>query len=278
VDEFLWPCRSEWAASNDDNDDTRGDAAAAAERMWASVMRKITARVEANKKTARCGSPRDNEPFAVSFPCLRYGLNGHAAAHDESVVKSYVRRASYLHLDDEERLSMEDKARLVYGSSATLEACKQSPTLCKRPIGLYKGAYFPNNSFAQTYFPNSTSTLDDATNAYRFATLHGPYLSLRRHCRIGYDWRAHTDNSLGPDATNARPFSHWRHDGLCCNHIAFRSLAEVVPKYLKNRNVATFDLGYIARTNVSSPIWAMWDLVHDAEAHDLMKHLKVPGY
>jgi len=188
VDEFMFPCRDSWTAKD----------------MWADVRSRVASHVR-DIRESMCNTPESlkrplrgaHTPFAMSTPCLRYGINGQTNVDNiPSVVDTYRRRASYEYLDEFDNFtggestsemmirywstrqhqpqkkmtlpmsslntpkmpaSLASKRALVYGTDATYEACLTSPSMCARSIGLRKGVYFPNSSRSQDIFPNSSS-------------------------------------------------------------------------------------------------------------------------
>jgi len=138
--------------------------------------------------------------------------------------------------------------------------------MCDRTIGLFKGAYFPMGSKAAEYFANKTSVSGNPDHPNNFASLHGTHLEhiarVNRNCASGYDWIQRTKVMMS-DATAQRT------RGLCCGHVTFRSLADILPKLRKNANFVTYNMDFIATANFSSPLWAFWDRVVETDQVDL---------
>jgi len=120
VDEFVFPCRDTWNSSS-------------IEATWDNVVASGLAAVDKQRPVLH-NCPKElrrkgGRPFSFRFPCLRFGLNGHAVTPNGSVVASYTRRASYTRLDDSyvptyfryasdggRPLTPKERLDLIYGS------------------------------------------------------------------------------------------------------------------------------------------------------------------
>jgi len=118
------------------------------------------------------------------------------------------------------------------------------------------GAYFPNSSKSADFLPNY------------FATVHGPISKEEQCVSDSFDWGPRIDDSFDKDGKIRR------RQGLCCNHINFRSVEEFVNKLRKNNNRYTFNLTNVVGSKPTSPLWAFYETVLDTDALELWARMK----
>lgn len=283
VDEFAFPCRDSWGPA-----------------MWTKTLEAVANAIQW-QDASQCPRvpqrapppPPPHRPFAVAVPCMRFGLNGQAAAvPNASVLDTYVRRASYLHLEQFDNSShgesasemqirrwvrkradpprsMDELKTDVFGSQAVYDECQEPHSLCARPIGLRKGVYFPNGSLSSDVFPASSSTHPKGNVNYSFASIHGPGPLHSPFATPGQCSNSFTDWSASIDYAMDEYAQFRRSAGMCCNHINFRSLDFLFNKLRKNRNKHLFNIKLLGGKTMDAPLWRFYERVLDTDARDL---------